>query len=480
MKKKSAILLFRKNDSKIYLNHFVFNIPLFIIYCLFFDYQGIGKFLFFICSLVQLLGNVYIFSRLQVKALSFPSIFLALSYLFHFGHIILYAFNLSFGNKGLSALWYYDIDIYNQTLIFVYLVLYFLSLGFIVTLSRFHDTNNLNHAKIKEESNYKIIILGWIFILIGIIPTISIEYLKLSTFIQSGYNELFNLNIRDYVQVIANCINFGFIALLVGYSDKSKKKANLVFFFAVCFKCFQMVSGGRGESLAFILTFFLIWVSLIHKMKIKEFIAFFIIGFLSLFLISFIANFRISDISLSSFIETFKLTLQYNPIISVIAEFGSTLTTVCFTMVSIGLTKNFSYGINYIAPILYVFPNIGGFNEKIVDSSVFIRHIEKFDQPMGGSYIGELFYSFGWLGVLFAFLIGVLVAFIFLGLKKNKELNNKFKYVLYAQTIPYFFIWIRGYFGGMYRGIIWHSMLAVLIWKMINHYEHLKKEGKVI
>lgn len=433
------------------------------VFFLFMKNEEIWFFSFFVIATLQLLLHLHYLYKLENKVITFPIIFFLLSYIFTFGHLPIQAFHLDFGSNVLFPLWYVDFKIYKEAACFALVaqMMFFFGMYLFFTYKIKTEGKEEQKDKIFHISLRSIKIIGIICFLIGIIPTLYIDVTRLLLFTQGGYLNTYNLNTRDFVEIIANFFNFSIFALVIGFS-KNKKVASSIFFIAVIYKVCMMSSGGRGEAIVFLLGLFIVWESLVIQLSGKQILILIVIGYFGLVLLNFIATVRtIPDLNIEKISTVFFQSLTKNQLISAFSEFGSTFATVCFTMLS---KPGPTFGLNYILPIILVIPNIGGFNSGVVDQMIFTKHINTFNQPIGGSYIGELFYSFHWYGVFFAVLLGVFIGYIYYKMVKNSQDEKKyFLYLIFSYTTPLIFFWIRGYFGAIYREYIWHCGFAVIL-----------------
>ncbi|MCR0263918.1 O-antigen polysaccharide polymerase Wzy family protein [[Clostridium] innocuum] len=436
---------------------------------------------FFFLTIVQLILHIYYLYKLEHKIITFPIIFFLLSYVFTFGHISIQAFNFDFGTNVLFPLWYINFNIYKEAAIFSFITQMTLFFG-VYFFFVYKNKSDRNKENVKTSGLFQIPLrwirmIGVICFLIGIVPTLYIDISRLLLFIQGGYLNTYNLNVHDFVEIIANFFNFSIFSLVIGFSN-NKKVANSIFISAVIYKVIMMSSGGRGEAIVFLLGLFIVWENLVMQLSAKQIIVLIVIGYLGLVLLNFIATVRtITTLNITDISQVFLQSLTNNQLVSALSEFGSTFATVCFTMNS---KPGPTLGLNYILPIILIIPNIGGFNSGVVDHMIFTKHIETFNQPIGGSYIGELFYSFHWFGCLFAIFLGILIGYIYYKtvIKKQDE-KNYFSYLLFSYITPLLFFWIRGYFGAIYREYIWHCGLAIILIVIGRYLQKKRKKGEI-
>lgn len=434
--------------------------------------------IFFLVSMLQLIVHIVSFFRLEKKLITFPIVFFILSYIFNYGHIPIKAFNLDFGNNVLFPLWYVQFDVYKEAALFTLLSQGMIFIGlffFYKFMIKKHTTAYTKHS-IFDISLKKIQLIGIICFLIGIIPTLYIDISRLILFFQGGYANVFNLNVHDFVEVIANFFNFSIFALIIGFSN-NKKIANIIFGTTIVYKVIMMSSGGRGESIVFLVGLFIVWENLVYHLSAKQIIFLILFGYLGLVLLNFIANVRnISGFSIIEIKDIFLYSLTNNQIVMALSEFGSTFSTICFTIAS---KPSQTYGLNYILPIILVLPNIGGFNANVVNQMIYTKQINAFDQPIGGSYIGELFYSFHWAGFIFALFLGVFLGYVYYKIVDSRKNKKYFYYLLASYITPLLFFWIRGYFGAIYREYIWHCGFAIFLVVIFDYLSKNHKKGEL-
>lgn len=435
--------------------------------------QNIWFICLFVISAIQLLFHLYYLYKLEHRLISFLIFFMLLSYVFHFGHLILYSFHVPFGDNVLFPLWYVSLQTYQISSLFTLLVQMMLFLGIYYGFLFFDCKKSKNQIH-RKVSRKRLKLLGIVCVLIGIIPLLYIDSSRLYLFIQGGYLNTYNLNVHDFVEIIANFVNFGIFSLLIGYSN-NKKVANCIFFGAIIYKIIMMISGGRGESIAFLLGLFIVWENMVMHLSVKQIVLLILAGYLGLSFINMIASIRnIPNFQIQTIFGLFISSLTDNQIANALSEFGSTFSTVCFTIRS---NPGPTFGLNYVLPIILILPNLGGFNAGVVDNMIFTKYIDTFQQPIGGSYVAELYYSFHWTGWIFALVLGIFLAFIGYQIYSNRKSNNLFLYLLSIYIVPLLFFWIRGYFGAIYREYIWHCGFAIMFMIFINVFLQKRRDS---
>ena len=183
------------------------------------------------------------------------------------------------------------------------------------------------------------------------------------------------------------------------------------------------------------------------------------------FLTTFISQTRMMSIdNINTFMELIKSTfVDFSPF-SVVAEFGITIITLGISIEFFSSNNNFQYGLNYLLSLLNMFPNIGGILNFTISKTIYVNNFPmNLRSFLGGSYLGEAFYSFGYFGMVFIAFIGMLISYISL---KLHDLFLKQKYIRLSILLilfPNLLWWTRAYFVDMVREFVWISLFTVIL-----------------
>ena len=142
-----------------------------------------------------------------------------------------------------------------------------------------------------------------------------------------------------------------------------------------------------------------------------------------------------------------------------LGEFGSALTTLATTMRNIPSKVGFGYGDAYLAGALSIIPTLAT-RVGLGSAAVYVSKLPGATY-FGGSYIGELYYNFSWLGIIGGLIIGRVIMSAQLNIYecKNKVLSLKKVYSAIVMISMYLFV--RGYFADMAQRLVW-------IWILLN------------
>jgi len=430
-------------------------------------------FRFSIAALFQLIINIFILNKLGENLFSLSMLFLIFSSIFHLGQVFVIGFSLE-SNMSINILNRISIDVLKEASIYTLITHGFLSLGMQGTFL-FKNKNIIKRLEAEPLNNDLALMrkIGKMLILIGIIPTLYIDFYRIIIFLSQGYVATYSLSISGFVTTIARSFELGLLMLMIG-NNRNLKKARNVLFFTLLYYSIVMLSGHRGRAILFIITMIYFYINTAQKVSAKTYFKFGVIGYILLIIINTIGDFRHY---VRPTINDWILMISKNigsPIIDAIGEFGSTMISLCL---SIQYCIPIQYGMNYLQSLLLVFPNVGGILNDVIKNVRYTDYIPEYARKsLGGSYIGEAYFSFNSGGVIFAILIGIVVAMISLKFKKLIIEKAYLKMSYYLILFPDLLWWVRSYFSGLVRDFVWLGMLIYFL-KMAHKFK-VKKEIK--
>lgn len=403
------------------------------------------------------------FRSIGIQTMSLTNIFLLLLYIFHLGQILL---------KGLSQNYIYNFDvsniigedIYVNAVIFSLIAISTFSIGIILG---FRKHEEINYSGEINKSIYKLAInMGLIILLITFPIDVYYTILKLKASSSGGYLDVLNVENSGIMSQFARFHLIGISLLIMGFSY-SKKKSNYIYIMYMIYLLISMLSGSRiYQIISIIVTTYILLKSTNKKISIKFIIPTLIISFLGLVILNTIADMRGMRIdNIDEVIELFNIKLINNPIFDSIEEFGSTIYTVCLTLIKVPLQINFSKGKQFIEGFVSIVPNINGIFTEINYNANFVNLLDT--DAIGGSYIAELYYSFGYIGIIASLIIG------FIWIKLDQKLdyyihNKRYVHVSYFIMIMFSsFVWVRGSYTAILRNSIWGVIFICIIYNLL-------------
>ncbi|MEI4829867.1 O-antigen polysaccharide polymerase Wzy [Bacillus sp. FJAT-53711] len=427
---------------------------------------------FAVLSLIQLCMNLITVSKLEKSFFSLTTLFLIFSYITHLGIVVIFGFGIDIElpwNPLLSI----TEDTFKEACYFTVLCHSFLTFGMCIVLYRRKTYNSpkceVNSSKEQHRQLYLSRIIGSILILIGILPMLYIDISRVILYVNGNYLDTYKVGVSGFVVTMSRFTEIGAIMLLIG-NRENKKRAYLILLIIVMYQAMIIFTGNRGRPIMYLITIFFVYSKFIKKIGLKQFISTSIIGYILGYLLTFIGQLRMLSINdIGTYVELFKKGFTEFSIFKLLAEFGTTIITLGHSLVLFPTVSPFQLGTNYLASLLTVFPNIGGILDPLIDKTIYVYNMPSYArQFLGGSYLGELYYSFGKYSFIFAILIGMLVAFISNKIKKHITQHHYVALAIYLVLFPDLLWWIRGYFVDMVREFVWISVAILILYNYFS------------
>ena len=414
---------------------------------------------------------------------NFVSIFLALSYIFTFGQVILQALFVCSGNAGYRIV----IDYYGKketiyALKIIFMIYSALCVGLIlsgkndqnlkvITRTEF-SSSEINQAYKDQKFAMRIILM-----------TFPIRVLTDTLILLAGFSGGFassgsmTSSIPDIVISYGNFSIIG-LALLVFSLRTNKRKQTLTFFAVTAYFCLMMLNGRRSETVAYLCIIGLIYLSTNKKPKIGKVLFLCLLTYIFLAGLYSVVLMRTyhATYSIAIFLECFldSLTTR-NIILEVLREYGNT----CYTPISVIVnwlpTYGPTWGTSYYFGIFAVFINFFGIPGKLTRQSCYGLTLQNtpgmlssYYVNIGGSIYGEWLFNFGIIGAaIIAIIMGILIGK--LSRKANEMMlfgeGTKLAYCVPLMTSILY--WIRDYFSGGIRELVWGILFVCLTSKIL-------------
>ncbi|MGH2114741.1 O-antigen polysaccharide polymerase Wzy [Aerococcus urinaeequi] len=413
---------------------------------------------------IQFLLNIFSYRQVGIKMMSLTGVFTLLNYAFHLAQpfIMLIAPKYDFAFDASTAV---SNSIYIESLVYSSLIIMAVSVGAMLyrsacTKKEYENTSIHPNERILRDDN--LFRMGtYIFIF-----TFPLEaYLMISrllTALRGGYLDTFNVELGGIPAFLATFSIVGVIMMILG-SKENMQRGWMIYLAYVFFYAIAMLSGGRMWQIIKILLVTIYFVKTYDIKFTKKnifwlmMLAYFGSGFLAA-----IADFRSYDFSNNSFIqEAFVNVFQNNPVIGILDEFGGTVYTVGLVMERIPTSMNFSWGSQFITGFVSLLPNISDSVTQIVNDTNYVLQLNV--PAIGGSFIGELYYSFHYFGVIFALFVGMLSQYITEKIEQGMA-KKDYTFIIYSLLFQYSLIsWVRGSSPTFYRNTIYSMILIYFI-----------------
>ncbi|MBX4270561.1 O-antigen polysaccharide polymerase Wzy [Clostridium estertheticum] len=433
-----------------------------------------------IVSLIQISMSIIYIKKSGEELFSLSIVFIILTYIFNFGQLFMYAFKIK-NNSDYDVVGWIPLEILNKACMFTSVSITFITLGIIIVWAKNKKMNIICDDIINKINLKNTFRTGLVLFCIGILPKFYIEFSKLQLHSTGGYldtYEVLSFNGGGVLSTFANMSEYGICMLLIGLQEK-KKVCKLLFLSSLFFEIITMFSGNRARATMSILMYLYIYVKLIKKISMKDIIIFLFYGYIGLSFLTFISRIRMQfNVNFATLLNDFTYSFfQHSPIFDALAEFGSTMLTLCYSILIFPQYGKPTYGTNYLFSLLNAIPNINGILEGFRNSFEYTNLFKLyFKHPMalGGSFLGELYYNFNYLGPFFAIVIGFIVGYVSKNINYSIKRKDWIRLSIFMILFPNILWLVRNYFSSIPRDFIWTSMVILIISFFV------KKEKKLL
>lgn len=422
-----------------------------------------------IFALFNIVLVLYYQQKMSGLCINIASIFIFLSYLFHFGQVFLlmikpdyntYIVISEYSSENVEGLMY--------------------SLNIILLISFFSIVFTKNGKKykgclirIKEMQPIEMRKAGRLIIIF----TLPLFFYRIfisvnNTRIYGSYSAAYGVTVDLFSGVygaIVSWLAIGFIFSL--WACNNKKQSRRLYIFAMVVYMLSMLSGERMQATISICVISYCYFRdndykcKTHDISFKNFLKLMSMCLLLIVLLNTIVNVRDNGISLMS-VTGYIFGGGTDFVINALAEFGGSIITVTAACREIPVNIPFNLGLSYLESLCLIGVNIGGLFNGILDNIAFTRSfVVRFSY--GGSYIGELFYNFGQFGYLVAPMVGYIIGKLSVNMETLVRNKNYTKASYYIMVMYSLMSWVRGYANSLTRGIVWGAIMIFIVSNII-------------
>lgn len=425
-----------------------------------------------IISLIQLFVILISMNRYGIEHVSISTIFIVISYIFHFGELILYLLGLDDNivwdvyKKSLS------VESFNKSCIFSMFVITFVALGIMVAYSskcRNKDIKNTDNHISDAAVLRRVFMIGLFFIVISIIPSVIQNYINISIVLNGGtYHDTYDYNdVLGPFVLLTYFLPVGIFMILIG--KQKNYRFNKIFFTIVCiYGLISMLSGNRSLQLMLIITSSYIYFKIVKKPKKTTIAMGIIIGYLGMAVLNGIMQIRDFGLTIEKLFNVIITSIWENPILATIGEFGGTLLSVSLAIYHYPQNVPFKLGLTYIISWISIYPNTGNLLGDFPDEYVYIYDFPNNSYTLGGSYIGELYANFGWMGIVGAIGVGIFIGSVCNNVVYGIEDKKWFKVAEQFILFYYLIFWVRNYFYAFIFTYFWAKVIINILNSWFN------------
>lgn len=302
---------------------------------------------------------------------------------------------------------------------------------------------------------------GKLLISIGIIPRLYIDIGNLYTSINYGYMESFNVYIPLIVQSLAFLFEIGMLSLLLSNKNNSQRSRQILVMITF-YEMMVMISGHRYFSITYLIAVYAYVVKL-NNIKLITVVKCMIFGICILVILNIISAVRLNaGYSFTEVIDGLYngIATLSNSIYQALGEFGSAFSSVVIAVTQTGSNVSYGLGLSYIMSVILIIPGFGSLLPMDISSNaVYITKLQN-STYLGGSFIGEAYFNFGFAGICVAIIFGKILSSCQIAI--DKENNNIWQKLFYIIIFVELLICIRGYVSMVTQPImlLYISMIA--------------------
>lgn len=390
-------------------------------------------------SIIQFIISVFIIYLLYNKIFTFGFVLITISYILHMGNL----FATQFLGNGNIYLYRLSSSTINKGILFFMLCHCFFIIGIGLGYKSgysyiFNKWFHIDKSQLMQ--------MGVICTIVGIGPRVYIDYQQIVAQINANYLESLNqLNQYGLVSILAQFFYVGILTLIF-VSDTNKWRARIILCAVSLWEIITMLSGGRIYAISLIVAMIYIYVVRVEKPTKKQVIVAFISLYFLCSIINVVSSMRVGgamsfEILSHAFVDSFG---KDNPIISTLTELGSTFMSLGLSIDNFPSYNSYGYGKTYVSSVLSVLPLYEKYIADINDL-IFIYGFRS-HSALGGSWLGEAYYNFSWLGCVVCLFMGKFIA-KFENIIRIDEKNNRYFGSAFIVTFVFYMIlYMRDYF----------------------------------
>jgi polysaccharide pyruvyl transferase WcaK-like protein len=428
-----------------------------------------------ICGLIFV--QMVSFVLKKVPFYDFGFWFVVISYPFMFGYLFRDVFELE-----TVLLWNPIVSYENSELfhahIFIMLSLELFSIGYLLAYRKPIALKKDDLHKLGPDK--RLYYIGIILFLIGgiskLINDVHIISVILSANSYSAYSGAVSSGLWDDLAYLMLPGVF-----FIFFSDCIKERTkNTIFVIVLAYLvCMMMLTGSRKIQIFSILSIFLGHEFSLKKrlFSIKRIIAYAFLAIVTLNVLITIRDYRfdLASIVPAFFQKLFSFNLFENIIGETLAETGLTMLSIASIVKLVPHTLPYQYGLTYIRTLPSFLPMgwlVGDFF-NLASSTYVVNSYTGI--PVGSSFIGDLYWNWGYFGgVIAAFLFGVLICrFVNISSKYNTRKSCAMYFSIFSQLI----ILVRSELIDIYRPII---MLIIVVFVLEQFKINNRRVSEVI
>jgi oligosaccharide repeat unit polymerase len=398
----------------------------------------------------------------NISIISFPCIYLFITYLFSNSAFILYLFN---GSDGLQSFRIVDYDYLARTIPLVCLAFVSFSCGALI-----HNSNRSKREKLYsiykkyKHNNYHKIILLFLSLFIMTISLViiivgSLQGKAIALMVSEGYTSFAQVEKKDILTILI-AASFSWLLpwstiIIVAISSQSAFYLRRSFLLVFLTSGLLIITGDRGGALPILLIYVQVYSITIPDFDLRKWLIFLLFAFFLIPLLQVLRAFPIVEWNINTIINIANNFDDYfsNFSYALLGPFSSVIETFMGTLMQIKSWNDYRFGFDYVRSFLASIP----FNSSIAPSNgEWVREYLSPGSPVGTGFMtmAEAYLNFSWLGIIFIYSsLGFLMAKYW-----KIFIKNKFNVVELSLVLLLFYatlISVRNEATIVFRTLIW-------------------------
>ena len=403
---------------------------------------------------------------LSPRGQSFSILFLVANWVFHCGQLICLA-NGNSDSLNLDIRWYGSTAEIAEAFRYYFYAQSLIASGAIL----FQDLTPKGNARLRFSRfsftlNTKV---AFTLFAVGLPFRLYVDSMRIMGASLSGYEGVYSLVIPSIVQAAAfycdaACLMF---LLLLG----KQRKSSLLFWTVCIYKLILMSTGARQEAFCFIAVWVFLYFGYIRKLSLARLIVLIMGSLALLFAVDAFGELRTQGFSFAALQVYFTEHSVFDAAWDSLGEFGCALSTLIVSIVYVPQLVDFGMGSSYIAGLMSVVPTLVNRFAGLKASTLFTTMLPG-TSFFGGSMLGELYFNFGWIGLLGTFAIGGIVAACQNSFNDYSGRDITARVWVASVMAVFLLLYIRGYFTDAVMKFVYTLLFARCSSGLITHFQN--------
>lgn len=332
------------------------------------------------------------------------------------------------------------------------------------------SVENINDYESKlKECSY----MAKLCVAIGVVPYCYQEMVYIGASMVNAYQSFVIDLSGTGVGLIGSIFVLGIFLQLIAWQNDYFKFHILFYIFSIFQIVRMFITGDRSTGIAILLVFLLIRHKFVKPLNPKKIVLYLFYAYIGMLAIKLIELTRSSvDYNFS---EIFQELMQSNMLVDTINEYGGNVWCGMMVYYSVPSTGDFRYGLTYLASIIGKPLQILGITDKVwkfADFANFINDPARGSVIMaakgvfGGSFSGEWYFNFGYVGLILIIPFGYLLATFSDACVDRSKHPIIMGYLLYIGTLVIW--WVRQYFPSVSWFSMFLGIVLLLLWLIVG------------